>query len=189
MARNIPVLKEHPEKQKVILDILGNGGTLLEASIKIGLDRSQIFRYRMQDDDFDDAYRSAWIMGIEIQMEESEKKLREAVTRDEIMQADKQIRHDEWKAEKLLPHYQPKQRVEVEHSGPMILGWDTGPQSCPKCGWNMDNANDDVRVIEHGAGLQGGISEVPFETGTEEAAGGPQPSAPPDGRKRKSAEG
>tara|TARA_R100001530_G_scaffold96628_6_gene67139 strand:+ start:702 stop:1316 length:615 start_codon:yes stop_codon:yes gene_type:complete len=174
LAKNVPVLKQFPEKQKIICDILGNGGTLLEASIKIGLDRSQIFRFRMQDDDFDEAYRAAWIMGIEIQMEESEKRLRAATTRDEIMAADKNIRHDEWKAEKLLPHYQPKQKVEVEHSGPMILGWDTGPQSCPKCGWNMDAVNDDVKVIEHGEGLQEGISEVPFEAGTEETAGGPE---------------
>lgn len=189
MARNIPVLKEYPAKQKVILDILSNGGTLLKASIKVGVDRSGIFRYRMQDDDFDDEYRAAMVMGVEVALEEAEILLDVAESRDQIMKADKALRHAEWKAEKLLIHYQPKQRIEVEHSGPMILGWDTGPQSCPKCGWNMDNANDDVKVIDHGEGLQSGVSEIPFETGPEETPGGPQSGTATDGRRRQGEKG
>jgi hypothetical protein len=81
------------------------------------------------------------------------------------MAADKQMRHDEWSAEKLLPHYQPKQKGEVEHSGPMVIGWDTGPSSCPQCGWNMDALNETTKVIDHVE------SESDAEKGAEESEG------------------
>ena len=149
LARNIPVLKDDAGKRQTVLDTLANGGTLLQACADIGLNWSAVLRFRQKDEDFDDLYRAAWVMGIEIKMEESEIKLRAATTRDEIMAADKQMRHDEWSAEKLLPHYQPKQKLEVAHSGPMVIGWDTGPQSCPQCGWNMDAVNENIQVIDH----------------------------------------
>jgi len=149
LARNVPVLAEDENKRQTILDTLANGGTLLQACADIGLNRSAVLRFRQKDEAFDDLYRAAWVMGIEIKMEESEIKLRAATTRDEIMAADKQMRHDEWSAEKLLPHYQPRQKLEVSHEGPMVIGWDTGPSSCPKCGWNMDAVNENIQVIDH----------------------------------------
>lgn len=45
------------------------------------------------------------------------------------------------KAEKLLPAYQAVQKMEVAHTGPMVFGWDDGPESCPKCGYNMKDVS------------------------------------------------
>ncbi len=173
LARNIPVLADEALRQQ-ILDVISDGGGLKGACEKIGLSRSNVYRYRMKDEDFDAAYREAMLSSAEIELEDALVILKTAKTRDQILQGDKLLRHAEWLAEKILPRYQPKQKVEVEHSGPMVIGWDTGPRSCPNCGWNMEVVNENVIKHEGGdaEGLQERVSGISPEAGAEEASGG-----------------
>ena len=48
---------------------------------------------------------------------------KESGNRNAILAADKLLSHARWEAEKLLALYQPVQKSQVEHSGPMIIGW------------------------------------------------------------------
>jgi hypothetical protein len=78
--------------------------------------------------------------------------------------------------------------MEVEHQGPMVIGWE---QVCFKCGGSMVDVTPDPKLIEGGAdaGLQKGISGLPRETGTEEAQSRPQLSSSADDQIRQGAKG
>ena len=62
--------------------------------------------------------------------------------------------------------------MEVEHSGPMVIGWDDN-QVCPKCGHNMSDVSG-VTIVENddAEGLQVGIPQLPQQADAEKAEGG-----------------
>ncbi len=147
MARNIPVLADEVKRQK-LLELISEGKGLKGGCEVLKMDRSAVFQYRRKDDVFDGQYRSAMVAGAEIALEDAEHLLNAAGTRDEILKGKELLRHAQWKAEKLLVMYQPKQKMEVEHSGPMVIGWQDGGQVCPRCGHSMHDAGGDIVVID-----------------------------------------
>ena len=48
-----------------------------------------------------------------------------ATSRDDVLKYKELLRHAEWMAEKRLAIFQPTQRAEVTHQGPMVVGWKT----------------------------------------------------------------
>jgi hypothetical protein len=101
---------------------------------------------RSKDPKLDERMINAMISSRQPALDEAVLMLKEAETRDEIFRAKELVRHHEWSAEKLLPLYRSVHKHEVEHTGPMIIGWDDKPSSCPNCGHNMADA---TTVIEH----------------------------------------
>lgn len=154
-----------------VVELISEGVGVTFAANQAGADRKTIWRWRQQDAQFDEEYRKAYLFTVENGISEAKRALEAAQSRDEILKHGKLLNHAEWEAEKLLKHYQPIQKMEVEHSGPMVIGWDD-QQVCPKCGHNMADVSD-VTIVENddGAGLQVGIPELPQQADAEEAEG------------------
>ena len=168
-----PANKTPPAKRQEIcarvVELISEGVGVTYAAEKAGADRKSIWRWRQTDPVFDEEYRKAYLFAVENAIGEAKRQLETAGSRDEILKHGKLLNHAEWEAEKLLKHYQPIQKMEVEHSGPMVIGWDE-QQVCPKCGHNMADVTDQVTIVENddGAGLQERIPELPRQAGTEE---------------------
>lgn len=62
--------------------------------------------------------------GILARLEADKLALEAAISRDDILRAKECLAHSRWEAEKLLKDFQPIQKSEVTHSGPMIIGWE-----------------------------------------------------------------
>lgn len=131
-----------PEKAQELIEGLFLGSNLAELCKQPGMPTDRAVRLaRSRDPELADEFMRAFIACAEVYLEEAEAMLDKARTRDEILKAKTKINHAEWKAEKLLPAYQAVQKMEVAHTGPMVFGWDDGPESCPKCGYNMKDVS------------------------------------------------
>ena len=100
---------------------------------------------RSKDPELDERMISAMIASRQPALEDAVMRLKGAESRDDILRAKELVRHYEWEAEKLLPLYRSVQKHEVEHTGPMVIGW-RDAKACPKCGFNMDDVST---VIDH----------------------------------------
>ena len=100
---------------------------------------------RSKDLELDERMISAMIASRQPALDDAVLTLKEAESRDDILRAKELVRHYEWEAEKLLPLYRSVQKHEVEHTGPMVIGW-RDAKACPKCGFNMDDVST---VIDH----------------------------------------
>ena len=112
-----------------ICDRMANGAYLKDICADLGVDRSNVYRATKADEDFGLNYDRACTFAVDAQLEDAATLLREAVTRDEIYKADKLVNAAQWKAEKRSKQYQPTQKSEVAHVGPMLIGWDTKPMA------------------------------------------------------------
>ena len=118
-------LKLTADKCDVIIERLALGDMLKDICEEIGVNRSNVYRMTQRDKEFGELYDRAHLTGIEAFLEEARSTLATAANRDEILRAKELLRHAEWRAEKLLTRYQPTQKSEVKHSGPMIIGWES----------------------------------------------------------------
>jgi len=117
------VQKMTAANKAIIIERLAEGVMLKDICADIGIDRSNVFRYCQRHGDFNDQYNQAHRDGIEAFLEDARKGLADASDRNEILKAKELLRHAEWRAEKLLSRYQPMQKQEVTHKGPMVIGW------------------------------------------------------------------
>ncbi len=124
-------LKLTNEKCEVILERIALGDMLKDICDDIGVNRSNVYRLTQRDKDFGNLYDRAHLTGIESFLEEARSTLATSENRDEILRAKELLRHAEWRAEKLLTRYQPTQKSEVKHSGPMIIGWESEVKADP----------------------------------------------------------
>lgn len=118
-------LKLTTEMRGIIVERLALGDMLKDICDDIGVNRSNVYRMTQRNKEFGELYDRAHLTGIEAFLEEARATLATAANRDEILRAKELLRHAEWRAEKLLIRYQPTQKSEVKHSGPMIIGWET----------------------------------------------------------------
>jgi hypothetical protein len=108
-----------------LIEGMAAGHTLLDMCDKHGLDRSGVWRARQADAAFDEQFERAACNGISVFLETAKRDLATATTRDEVLKYKELLRHAEWMAEKRLAIFQPAQRAEITHSGPMVVGWQT----------------------------------------------------------------
>ena len=118
-------LKLTSDKCDVIIERLALGDMLKDICKEIGVNRSNVYRMTQRNKEFSELYDRAHLTCIEAFLEEARSTLATAANRDEILRAKELLRHAEWRAEKLLIRYQPTQKSEVKHSGPMIIGWES----------------------------------------------------------------
>jgi crotonobetainyl-CoA:carnitine CoA-transferase CaiB-like acyl-CoA transferase len=124
-------LKLTAERRGIIIERLALGDMLKDICDDIGVNRSNVYRMTQRDKEFGELYDRAHLTGIEAFLEEARATLATAANRDEILRAKELLRHAEWRAEKLLIRYQPTQKSEVKHSGPMIIGWESEAKAEP----------------------------------------------------------
>lgn len=124
-------LKLTADKCDIIVERLALGEMLRDICKDIGINRSNVYRMTKRDKDFGELYDRAHLTGIEAFLEEARSTLATAANRDEILRAKELLRHAEWRAEKLLIRYQPTQKAEVKHSGPMVIGWESEVKAEP----------------------------------------------------------
>jgi hypothetical protein len=98
---------------------------------------------RSKNQELDQRIVNAMISSRQPALDDAVLTLKEAESRDDILRAKELVRHYEWEAEKLLPLYRTVQKHEVEHTGPMVIGWDD-KSSCPKCGHNMQDVTPEI---------------------------------------------
>ena len=108
-----------------IIEGMAAGHTLLDMCDRHGLDRSGVWRARQADAAFDEQFERAACNGISVFLETAKRDLQTASTRDEVLKYKELLRHAEWMAEKRLAIFQPAQRAEITHNGPMVVGWQT----------------------------------------------------------------
>ena len=77
--------------------------------------------------------------GILARLETDKLTLEQAISRDDILRAKECLAHSRWEAEKLLKDFQPIQKSEVTHSGPMIIGWEN---ETPNAGENAPQGKE-----------------------------------------------
>ena len=130
-------LREREAMTTRIIDGLENGRTLLEICTAEDINDATLRKWRLKDDNLDQRIFTARLKGIWPKLDAAEKGLNEARTRDEILKSDKVASHCRWMAEKLLTTFQPDRKINIEHSGPVIIGWRS-----------RDN-DDDAKVIDH----------------------------------------
>ena len=94
---------------------------------ELNVDRTNLFRWKQGDKELRDLIWSARCDGIVSRLEKDRTKLETASDRNAILRAKELLAHSRWEAEKLLPKFQPVQKSEIEHKGPMILGWEDDP--------------------------------------------------------------
>lgn len=109
-------------KDKICED-LANGAYLKDICDEIGVDRSNVYRATKADQEFGVNYDRAYTFSVDAQLDDATALLQEAVSRDQILKADKLVNAAQWKAEKRSKQYQPVQKQEVAHSGPSIISW------------------------------------------------------------------
>lgn len=130
-----------------IIHLISEGCGVGHAANELGVRRRLIYEQRQLNTEFDEAYRSAYIFSVENAISESKVALENAGDRVAVMKYKELLKHAEWEAEKLLKHYQPIQKVEMAHTGPMVIGWENANENCPKCGHNMTDVTP-LKLIE-----------------------------------------
>jgi len=108
-----------------IVEGMAAGHTLLDMCEKHGLERSGVWRARQADNDFNDQFDRAAANGILSYLDVAKRNLASAASRDDVLKYKELLRHAEWMAEKRLALFQPTQKAEVTHNGPMVIGWQT----------------------------------------------------------------
>tara|TARA_R110000823_G_scaffold243640_5_gene367825 strand:- start:46 stop:528 length:483 start_codon:yes stop_codon:yes gene_type:complete len=108
-----------------IVEGMAAGHTLLDMCEKFKLNRSGVWRARQADAEFDEQFERAACNGISTFLETAKRDLQTASSRDDILKYKELLRHAEWMAEKRLALFQPTQKAEVTHNGPMVIGWQT----------------------------------------------------------------
>ena len=108
-----------------IVEGMASGRTLLDMCEKHKVNRANVWRARQVDHDFDNNFERAACNGILAYLDIAKKDLANATSRDDVLKYKELLRHAEWMAEKRLAMFQPTQRAEVTHQGPMVVGWQT----------------------------------------------------------------
>ena len=108
-----------------IVEGMAAGHTLLDMCEKHGLDRSGVWRARQADHQFDEQFERAAANGILSYLDTAKRNLASAASRDDVLKYKELLRHAEWMAKKRLALFQPTQKQEVTHQGPMVVGWQT----------------------------------------------------------------
>ena len=80
-------------------------------------DQASFWRWRQKDRDLAEQFMGSLIKNVSALLEKSELLIEEAVTRDQILKADKMLNHYRWKAEKLIPSMQSTNKAMVEVAG------------------------------------------------------------------------
>ena len=80
-------------------------------------DQATFWRWRQKDRDLAEQFMGSLIKNVSALLEKSELLIEEAVTRDQILKADKMLNHYRWKAEKLIPSMQSTNKAMVEVAG------------------------------------------------------------------------
>ena len=80
-------------------------------------DQATFWRWRQKDRDLAEQFMGSLIKNVSALLEKSELLIEEAVTRDQILKADKMLNHYRWKAEKLIPSMASTSKALVEVAG------------------------------------------------------------------------
>mgnify|MGYP001419562644 CR=1 FL=1 len=88
-------------------------------------DQATFWRWRQKDRDLAEQFMGSLIKNVSALLEKSELLIEEAVTRDQILKADKMLNHYRWKAEKLIPSMQSTNKALVEVAGAVgrVVSW------------------------------------------------------------------
>tara|TARA_R110000744_G_scaffold277041_1_gene389508 strand:- start:837 stop:1280 length:444 start_codon:yes stop_codon:yes gene_type:complete len=116
--------KRTPELIEALLIGLEEGKYENGLCKELDIDPSVVRTWKRGDADLREQVREARCDGILARLEIDKALLVAAVTRDEILKADKCLTHSRWEAEKLLKDFQPVQKQEVAHVGPYVIGWE-----------------------------------------------------------------
>jgi len=104
---------------------MAQGQMLIDLCEQHKISRQGVWEARRADPAFDELFEQAACNGITVSLENARKELAAATKRDDILKYKELLRHAEWMAEKRLAIYQPAQRAEITHNGPMVVGWKT----------------------------------------------------------------
>ena len=102
---------------------MSGGKTLLEMCEKHNISREGVWRSRQKDAHFDENFKAAANNGIVAYLDIAKQNLANAASRDDVLKYKELLRHAEWMAEKRLALFQPAVKAVVEHTGPMVIGW------------------------------------------------------------------
>lgn len=106
--------------EQIVAEIHG-GKNMLQVAKQIGVSYDSILRWQKANNSFALAVNEARIATVYPYLDMAETLLEEATTRDEILKAKEILNQARWKAEKLLPAFQPIQKQEIEHKGPNVV--------------------------------------------------------------------
>ena len=104
---------------------MAQGQMLIDLCEQHKISRQGVWEARRADSAFDELFEQAACNGITVSLENARKDLAAATKRDDVLKYKELLRHAEWMAEKRLAIYQPAQRAEITHNGPMVVGWKT----------------------------------------------------------------
>jgi hypothetical protein len=140
-----------PERVQAIIDRVRLGATLKAACKTENVSDRTMREWRQGDEELETNIFNARLAGIWPKLEEAEDALRNAKDRDAAIIADKIANHTRWLAEKLLAVFQPIQKSEVEHTGPVVIGWQP----------RLDVVEQPALVIDHASpGQSSGAVEL-----------------------------
>ena len=108
-----------------IITGMAQGRLLVDLCEEYKLSRQGVWEARRADPAFAELFDLAACNGITVSLENARKDLASATKRDDVLKYKELLRHAEWMAEKRLAIYQPAQRAEITHNGPMVVGWKT----------------------------------------------------------------
>ena len=95
-----------------------------ELCAELDVHPTNVLEWKRKDRDLREMVNEARRDGILARLEADKLALEAAISRDDILRAKECLSHSRWEAEKLLKDFQPIQKSEVKHSGPMIIGWE-----------------------------------------------------------------
>ena len=98
---------------------------------QLGVDPSNVRVWKRKDPELRELVNEARRDGILARLEADKLTLEKATSRDDILRAKECLAHSRWEAEKLLKDFQPIQKSEVKHNGPMIIGWESEVKAEP----------------------------------------------------------
>ena len=104
---------------------LRNGRYENDLCKQLDVNVSNLYRWKQADPELRAIVWAARCDGIMSRLEADRSKLQTAEDRNEILRGKELLAHSRWEAEKLLPSFQPVQKSEVEHKGPMVIGWES----------------------------------------------------------------
>ena len=122
-------IKNKDELIEKLLTTVREGGTFQSACKELEVAERIVRYWRKNDELLNERFLKARLESPLAKLDMYEDALKAAKIskdRNEILAADKLLAHARWEAEKLLTLFQPVQKSEVAHTGPMIIGWDDG---------------------------------------------------------------
>lgn len=96
--------------------------------VALGVCSRSLRRWKVADADLRERVNQARLDGILARLEADKLALEQAVGRDDILRAKECLAHSRWEAERLLKDFNPVQKQEVAHVGPMVFGWEKDAQ-------------------------------------------------------------